>query len=184
MKRQIDLSDPDEAMNDMLMKLNGEYQFTDDIRGRDYSYDLWTERTLIVPPYDENFESWLDKAIESSSAGACVVAICPARTGDKWFHEKVLGVADDIRFTSYSVPFSAYGGKNKMYMPAIVAIYRPKSHFIVNINAYVMGREIDGQLRVGVLGGDSDFAKYLTDHIASVPRDRLARNFAEFLIRK
>jgi phage N-6-adenine-methyltransferase len=51
----------------------------------------WSGTCWMNPPYHQTeIPKWIRKAYEEAQRGAVVVALLPARTGSKWFHEIVL----------------------------------------------------------------------------------------------
>ncbi len=46
----------------------------------------WTGTVFLNPPYGREIGKWIQKAYESSLAGATVVCLLPARTDTRWFH--------------------------------------------------------------------------------------------------
>ncbi len=58
----------------------------------------WTGTCWMNPPYGKEISSWVKKAHLEVSTGKCkVIALLPARTDTKWFHELILG---NMRFNS------------------------------------------------------------------------------------
>lgn len=66
--------------------------------------DDWYDSTFLVVDYSEVLP-WLEKALEQSEKGRLVVALVPARTNTKWFHEVVLQAAKEVRFIRGHVLF-------------------------------------------------------------------------------
>lgn len=85
----------------------------------------WTGRVFCNPPYS-NKAPWLQKAYESSQAGALVVCLVPARTDAAWFHDWILGKAE-IRFMRRRVVFEGPDGRpvKRPKDGTILAVYTP-----------------------------------------------------------
>lgn len=81
----------------------------------------WTgERVWCNPPYGRKFiYQWIKKCATSNAA--VVVALLPARTDTRWFHDFVLGKAE-IRWIKGRIKFSGMKGAGKF--PALVAIWK------------------------------------------------------------
>ena len=70
-------------------------------------------RIFLNPPYGRTIGKWVEKAaFESSISGSTclVIALLPARTGTKWWHEWVLPYAD-IEYTRGRLHFVREDGK-------------------------------------------------------------------------
>jgi hypothetical protein len=59
------------------------------------------KRVFCNPPYGPQITKFLDRADEAELA----VYLIPARTDTRWFHEKVLGKAREIRFIKGRLKF-------------------------------------------------------------------------------
>ncbi len=81
------------------------------------SQDWSKERCWMNPPYGREIGKWIKKAAES---GGLVVALLPARTDTKWFHEYILGKAE-IRFLRGRLKFG--GSKNSAPFPSMIVIW-------------------------------------------------------------
>lgn len=100
---------------DFFDKLNKEFRFTVDVCAvrenakcaRFFSPEVdglkqeWTGIAWCNPPYGREIGKWVKKACESSCT---TVALLPARTDTKWFHEYILGKAE-IRFVRGRLKF-------------------------------------------------------------------------------
>lgn len=47
----------------------------------------WSARNWMNPPYGKEISAWCAKADEEAKNGKLTVALLPARTDTKWFHE-------------------------------------------------------------------------------------------------
>lgn len=74
------------------------------------------------PPYGRGIGKWIEKAHAESMRGALVVALLPARTDTRWFHEHIKGVAE-IRFIRGRLYFNDADGRAPF--PNMVVIWRP-----------------------------------------------------------
>jgi len=71
------------------------------------------------PPYGKEIGKWVKKCMES--VGGTRVALLPARTDTRWFHDYVYGKAE-IRFVKGRLKFG--DSKNSAPFPSMVAIWR------------------------------------------------------------
>jgi len=90
----------------------------------------WTGVCWCNPPYRggrvDEVEHWVQKAYESSLAGATVVCLVPAQTDRDWFHDWVLNKAE-IRFLRHRLWFTGGRGAHGTFghHPSVVLVYRP-----------------------------------------------------------
>jgi len=68
------------------------------------------ERVFMNPPYGNQASNWIAKAYFESQYAEVVVALLPARTDTRWFHDFVYGKAE-IRFVKGRLKFVAPDGK-------------------------------------------------------------------------
>jgi len=73
------------------------------------------------PPYGREITAWIQKAHEEAQKGATVVALLPARTDTRWFHEYIYGKYE-IRFLKGRLKFN--GMKNSAPFPSMVVIFK------------------------------------------------------------
>lgn len=95
-------------------KCEKHYTKEDDGLSKDWS----GERVFCNPPYGREIGKWVKKCVESKSL---VVALLPARTDTKWFHEYIYGKAE-IRFIKGRLKFG--DSKNSAPFPSMVVIWR------------------------------------------------------------
>ena len=77
------------------------------------------------PPYGRVLKDWTEKAHREAHLGATVVALVPARTDTRWFHEHVLGHAE-VRFVKGRIKF--VGAEHGAPFPCINIVWRPGHH--------------------------------------------------------
>lgn len=121
---------------DFFDKLNAEFGFTLDVcatadNAKCAAYinsktDGLSQQWLgsvcwMNPPYGREIGKWVQKAAEESRRGTTVVALLPARTDTKWWHEWVAPYAE-LRFVKGRLKFG--GAKNSAPFPSVVAVYR------------------------------------------------------------
>lgn len=86
------------------------------------------ERVFCNPPYGRGLEQWVEHAaIQAQDAGALVVMVLPARTGNAWFHRYCLPHAE-IRFIRGRLNFAKGSvGARRFRAPfdSMVVIFRP-----------------------------------------------------------
>lgn len=78
----------------------------------------WTGVCWCNPPYGKEVGKWVKKAYDASCT---VVALLPARTDTKWFHEYIYGKAE-IRFVRGRLKFG--GASTNAPFPSMVVIWR------------------------------------------------------------
>jgi len=79
--------------------------------GEDTRYPLW-----MNPPYGREIGKWVKKASESGG----VVALLPARTDTRWFHDYIYNKAE-IRFIKGRLKFS--NSKNSAPFPSMIVVF-------------------------------------------------------------
>ncbi|BCU09287.1 adenine methyltransferase [Sicyoidochytrium minutum DNA virus] len=86
----------------------------------------WWDSTFVVVDYSRA-EAWARKIHEEVQQGKSIVALLPARTAQKWFHDLVLNEATEVRFVQGQVVPNneiQYGHKAKSMQPSCIAIYK------------------------------------------------------------
>src|SRR5690625_3063082 len=78
------------------------------------------ESVFMNPPYGRVIGEWIKKAYEESKKGAMVVALIPARTDTRYWHEYVMK-ADEIRLIKGRLKFG--DGKNNAPFPSAVVVW-------------------------------------------------------------
>jgi phage N-6-adenine-methyltransferase len=75
------------------------------------------------PPYSQ-ISLWVSKAAEEAKKGVTTVALLPARTCTKWFHNFIYNKNNvEIRFIKSSLKFGE--SKNSAPFPSMIVIFRP-----------------------------------------------------------
>jgi phage N-6-adenine-methyltransferase len=97
-----------------------DHYFTPDQDG--LMQDWGTEVCFANPPYGLILRRWVEKAFESSKAGATVVMLLPVRSDTVWWHTYVLPYAE-IRYLPKRLRFS--GSQHSAPFPCAVVIFRP-----------------------------------------------------------
>lgn len=72
------------------------------------------------PPYGKEIGKWIKKAYEESLRGVMTIALLPARTDTKWFHNYIYNKAE-IRFLKGRLKFS--NSKNSAPFPSMIVIW-------------------------------------------------------------
>jgi phage N-6-adenine-methyltransferase len=84
----------------------------------------WTGTCWMNPPYGREISKWVRKAHFEANTGRCkVVALLPARTDTKWFHELILGKYE-IEFIKGRLRFS--DSKNSAPFPSMLVVFEGK----------------------------------------------------------
>jgi site-specific DNA-methyltransferase (adenine-specific) len=77
------------------------------------------------PPYGTAIKHWVRKAYESTEKGATTVALLPARTDTRWFHDYIYHKSNvEIRFICGRVKF--VGAKHAAPFPSMIVVFYPK----------------------------------------------------------
>jgi len=80
----------------------------------------WTGlKCWMNPPYGREISKWIEKA--ANSKAKIVVALLPARTDTKWFHNHIYDNAEII-FLKGRIKF--VGAKNSAPFPSMIVIWR------------------------------------------------------------
>jgi phage N-6-adenine-methyltransferase len=82
------------------------------------SSTIMEARCWMNPPYGREISKWVKKA---SEAGCLVVALLPARTDTRWFHDYIYGKTE-VRFLKGRLKFG--GAKNSAPFPSMLVIWR------------------------------------------------------------
>ena len=126
-----------ETPQDLFDELNEEFKFTIDVCANDDNYKVvphysklndafdnnWKEDSSndwkwMNPPYGREIKDWIKKASEEKK----VVALLPARTDTKYFHEYIYKKPNvEIRFIKGRLKFS--GSKNSAPFPSMIVIF-------------------------------------------------------------
>ena len=117
---------------DFFDSLDAEFHFTLDVCATDNNHKCpryftkqqdglkqdWAGASCFCnPPYGRQISKWVAKASHYN-----VVALLPARTDTRWFHDHIYGKAE-IRFIKGRLKFGS--SKNSAPFPSMVVIWRP-----------------------------------------------------------
>lgn len=124
-----------ETPQDFFEKLDEEFNFDCDVCAlpenakckkyytpeQDGLKQKWVGVCYMNPPYGKKIKEWVKKAYESDTI---VVALLPARTDTKWFHDYIYGKSE-IRFLRGRLKFG--GVKNSAPFPSMVVIFNKQA---------------------------------------------------------
>ncbi len=82
----------------------------------DYDWKDWDGWKWMNPPYGREIGKWIRKASEGG-----VVALLPARTDTKWFHDYIYGKTE-IKFIKGRLKFGC--SKNSAPFPSMIVIFK------------------------------------------------------------
>jgi phage N-6-adenine-methyltransferase len=100
-----------------------ERHFTEEQNGLEQ--DWGTERVFLNPPYGAEVAAWTAKARQAAESGALVVALLPASTDLRWWHEDVIGHAE-VRYIRGRVRFLTDGPyRASGFFASVIVIWRP-----------------------------------------------------------
>lgn len=84
--------------------------------------DWGGEVVFCNPPYGRTISSWVRKCSESArKPNTTVVALLPARTDTRYFHDYIYGKAKEIRFIKGRLKFG--DSKNSAPFPSMVVVF-------------------------------------------------------------
>lgn len=78
-------------------------------------------RVFCNPPYGREIGRWVEKCYREAQRGALVVALIPARTDTRYFHEFVWKKAKEIRFLRGRLHFNE--SKQAAPFPSMIVIF-------------------------------------------------------------
>jgi len=81
----------------------------------------WEGVCWMNPPYGREISKWVKKAYESSKNNATIVALLPARTDTRWFHDYIYKKAE-IRFIAGRLKFG--GSVNSAPFPSMLVVWK------------------------------------------------------------
>lgn len=81
----------------------------------------WLGTCWMNPPYGREIGKWVFKAFCEGKNGTTVVALLPARTDTRWFHDYIYNKAE-IRFIKGRLKFS--NSKNSAPFPSMIVIFK------------------------------------------------------------
>ena len=83
----------------------------------------WNGTCFMNPPYGREIGKWVEKAYNEAQRGNVIVALLPARTDTKWFHDHI--------YMMYGVEFELLKGrlkfgnsKNSAPFPSMVVVFK------------------------------------------------------------
>lgn len=122
---------------DLFDELNAEFHFTLDpcataenakckkfyTRAEDGLKQDWEGETVFCnPPYGRAIYDWVKKCYtESLKPGTVVVALIPARTDTRYFHEFVYHKVKDVRFIKGRLKFG--NAKHSAPFPSVIVVF-------------------------------------------------------------
>ncbi len=92
--------------------------FTPEIDGLTKS---WRGVCWMNPPYGREIRDWVRKAHAEALSGNTIVALLPARTDTRWFHNYIYGFFE-IRFIKGRLKFG--NAKNSAPFPSMLVIFK------------------------------------------------------------
>jgi len=83
----------------------------------------WRGVCWMNPPYGRAIAAWIQKAFESACEGATVVALVPARTDTRWWHDYAQR-ATEIRLVKGRLRFG--NATTSAPFPSAIVVFRPR----------------------------------------------------------
>jgi len=85
----------------------------------------WFGRIWMNPPYGRSIGKWVKRAYESATGETFVVALLPARTDTKWFHQYIYNKPSvSIEFLKGRLKFG--NSKNSAPFPSMIVVFGSK----------------------------------------------------------
>jgi len=86
----------------------------------------WWGRVWLNPPYGRQLKEWMEKANSELRSGRVelIVALLPARTDTRWFHESVVDQGHEVRFIKGRVKYGE--GVSPAPFPSIYVVMTPR----------------------------------------------------------
>lgn len=81
-------------------------------------------RAWMNPPYGREIGKWVKKAYEESRKGCLVVALLPARTDTRWFHECIYNQAS-VSYSFIRGRLKFGDSRNSAPFPSMVVVFNP-----------------------------------------------------------
>lgn len=82
----------------------------------------------LNPPYGREVKDWVKKCDEEAQKGAKIVALLPARTDTKWFHDRIYRKYE-VRFLKGRLKFKLNGEpQDSAPFPSMVVIFEKKTN--------------------------------------------------------
>lgn len=94
------------------------YTLEDDGLTRDWG----GQKVFCNPPYGREIGRWVEKCYREAKRGALVVALIPARTDTRYFHEFIWKKAKEIRFLRGRLHFNE--SKQAAPFPSMIVIWK------------------------------------------------------------
>lgn len=83
----------------------------------------WKGSVWMNPPYGREIGKWVEKAYNEAQKGNTVVALLPARTDTRWFHDWIYTMNGvEIEFIKGRLKFG--GSKNSAPFPSMIVIFK------------------------------------------------------------
>lgn len=84
----------------------------------------WDGHSVFLnPPYGDDIIHWVNKCCEERSFCKVICALLPGRTDSVWFHNFVLGKANELLLIKGRIKFE--GALYSAPFPSVVAVYHP-----------------------------------------------------------
>lgn len=81
----------------------------------------WEGVCWMNPPYGTEIKHWVKKAYDESKNGCRVVALLPARTDTRWFHDFIYGKCTEMRFLKGRLKFN--DGAGSAPFPSMIVVW-------------------------------------------------------------
>lgn len=117
--------DLDVCADEVNAKCHRYFSEADDGLSRTWErFDGGQSRAWMNPPYGRQIGKWIQKAHEEAQAGRAVtVALLPARTDTRWFHDII--VEHRYRFSFLRGRVTFVGAKHPAPFPSMIVIFAP-----------------------------------------------------------
>lgn len=100
------------------------YTEIDDGLRKNWAIDIQHGSCWMNPPYGREIGKWVKKAYEESQKGCLVVALLPARTDTRWFHQYIYRQPNvNVDFCRGRLKFGT--SKNSAPFPSMIVVFNP-----------------------------------------------------------
>ncbi|MEB3150286.1 MAG: DNA N-6-adenine-methyltransferase [Sphaerospermopsis sp.] len=88
----------------------------------------WTGVCWMNPPYGREIGKWIKKAYNEAQKGAIVVALLPARTDTKWFHNWIYQ-KDSVQVDFIKGRLKFGDSKNSAPFPSMIVVFQKSNWY-------------------------------------------------------
>jgi len=83
----------------------------------------WNGTCWMNPPYGREIGKWVEKAYSEAQKGNTIVALLPARTDTRWFHDHIY-MMNGVEFELIKGRLKFGDSKNSAPFPSMVVVFK------------------------------------------------------------